>query len=70
MKLNATETKTMIVSRSGAMHPKSPPLTIGGAVLKASDELFILGLTFDSIQDYFCEGLRRFPEQLLKDLVY
>ena len=28
-KLNASKTKTMIVSRSCIMHPKSPPLTIG-----------------------------------------
>ena len=30
------------------MHPQSPPLTNGGTVLKESDNLFILGLTFDS----------------------
>ena len=34
MKLNASKTKTMIVSRSRTMHPQSPPLTIGGTVLK------------------------------------
>ena len=33
MKLNASKTKTMIVSRSRTMHPQSPPLTIGGTVL-------------------------------------
>ena len=48
MKLNACKTKTMIVSRSGSMHPLSPPLIIGEAVLKESDDLVILGLTFDS----------------------
>ena len=32
------KTKTMIVSRSLTMHPPSPPLTIGGTVLKKSDE--------------------------------
>ena len=42
------ETKTMIVSRSGTMRPKSPALTIGGTVLKKSDDLVILGVTFDS----------------------
>ena len=47
MKLNASKTKTMIVSRSRTMHPQSPPLTIGGTVLKESD-LVILGVTFDS----------------------
>ena len=41
MKLNASKTKTMIVSRSHTMHPQSPPLTIGGTVLKASHYLII-----------------------------
>ena len=45
MQLNASKTKTMIVSRSRAMHPKSHALTIGGTVLKESDDLFILGVT-------------------------
>ena len=48
MKFNVSKTKTMIVSRSLIMHPLSPPLTIGGTVLKESDDLVILGLTFDS----------------------
>ena len=48
MKLNASKTKTMIVSRSRTMHPQSPPLTIDGTVLKESDDLVILGVTFDS----------------------
>ena len=48
MKLNASKTKTMIVSRSCTMHPQSPPLTIGGTVLKESDDVVILGVTFDS----------------------
>ena len=30
------------------MHPQSPPLTIGGTVMKESDDLGILGVTFDS----------------------
>ena len=38
----------MIVSRSRTMHPKSLALTIGGTVLKESDDLVILGVTFDS----------------------
>ena len=29
------------------MHPPSPALTIGGTVLKESDDLVILGVTFD-----------------------
>ena len=48
MKLIASKTKTMIVSRSHTMHPQSPPLTMGGTVLKESDDLVILGVTFDS----------------------
>ena len=42
MKLNASTTKTLIVSRSGTMHPQSPALTIGGTVLKESVDLVIL----------------------------
>ena len=38
----------MIVSRSRTMHPQSPPLTIGRTVLKESDDLDILWVTFDS----------------------
>ena len=48
MKLNVSKTKTMIASRSHTMHPKSPPLTIDGTVLKVSDDLDILGVSFDS----------------------
>ena len=48
MKLNASETKTMIVSRSRTMHPQSHPLTIIGTVLKESDDLVILVVTFNS----------------------
>ena len=48
MKLNASKTKTMIVAKSRTMHPQSPPLTIGGTVLKESDDFVILGVTFDS----------------------
>ena len=48
MKLNASNTMTMIVSRSSTMHPQSPALTIGRTVLKKSDDVVILGRTFDS----------------------
>ena len=48
MKLNASKTETMIVSRACTMNPQSPPLTIGGTVLKESDDLVFLGVTFDS----------------------
>ena len=39
MKLNASKTKTMIVSTSCTMHPQSRPLTIGGTILKESDDV-------------------------------
>ena len=48
IKLNVSVTKTIIVSRSSTMHPQSPPLTIGEAVLAESYDLPILGVTFDS----------------------
>ena len=48
IKLNATKTKIMIVSRARPMHPQSPPLTIGGTVLKESEDLVVLGVTFYS----------------------
>ena len=44
----ANRTKTIIVSRSRTMHPQSPALTIGGTVLKESDDLVIMPVTFDS----------------------
>ena len=41
------------------MHPQSPPLTISGTVLKESDDLVILGVTFDSnVEDAFEKHLR------------
>ena len=48
MKSNASKTKSMIVSRSLRMHPLSPALTIGGTVLKESDDHALLGVTFYS----------------------
>ena len=39
VKLNASKTKTTIVSRSRTMDSQSPALTIGGTVLKESDAL-------------------------------
>ena len=50
----------MIVSRSRTMHPQSPAFTIGGTVLKESDDLVIFGVSFD---------FKMFPEQLLNGLV-
>ena len=68
MKLNASKTKTMIVSRSHTMHPQSPQLTIGGTVLKESVDLDILGVTFDYMMTLW-SIFARFPEQLLSGLV-
>ena len=48
MKLNASKTKTTTVSTSRTLHPQSLPLMIGGTVLKESDDLDILGVTFNS----------------------
>ena len=43
-----SKTKAIIVSRSRTMHPQSPALNIGRTVLNESDDLIILGVTFDS----------------------
>ena len=48
MKLNASKTKTMIVSRSCTVHPLLTPLTLDGTVLKESADLVILGVTFNA----------------------
>ena len=48
MKLNASKTKTMIVSRSRTVHPQLTPLTLDGTVLTESAVLVILGVTFDA----------------------
>ena len=71
IKLNASTTMTMIFSRSRTMHPQSPPLIIGGTVLKESDDLDMYIWSDIRFQNEL--GLRnifvRFPEQLLKLLV-
>ena len=48
MKLNASKTKTMIVFKSRTAHPQLTPLTLDGPVLKESDDIVILGETFDA----------------------
>ena len=48
LKLNTSKTKTMIVSRLHPTQPLSATLIIGGSVLNKSDDLVILGVTFDS----------------------
>ena len=66
-KLNASKTKTMIVCRSRTMHLQSPPLIIGGTVLKESDDLVIFGVTFDSKMT-FVKHIRSVQEKLPKRL--
>ena len=52
MKLNSSKSKTIIVSRSRTMHPQSPPLTIGGTMLKESDDLDILRIVIQFQDDF------------------
>ena len=68
MKLNARKTKTIIFSRTRTLHLQSPPLTIGGFLLKESNDPVTLGVTFDS-KLTFENHLRLVSRQLLKDLV-
>ena len=48
MKLNASKTKVMIVSRSRTVHPQLTPFILDGTVLEKSADLVILGITFDA----------------------
>ena len=48
MKLNGSKTKTMILSRSRAVHPQFTTLTLYGTVLKESADLAVLGVMFDA----------------------
>ena len=48
MKLNASDTKTMIVLRSRTIHPQADTLSPDGTLAKESAHLFILGVTFDT----------------------
>ena len=48
MKLNASKTRTMIVSRSRTVHSQVTPFTLDGTVLGESADLVILGVTFDA----------------------
>ena len=73
MILNANKTKTIIVSRSRIMHPQSPLFTIGGTVLKESDDLVTVGMTFDSrktFEKHLCLASRAvLPSQRIGILV-
>ena len=48
MKLNASTTKTMIVSRSSTVRAQLTPLTLDGTLLQESADLVIFGVTFDA----------------------
>ena len=48
MKLNASKTKAMIVSRSRTVYPQLTTLTLDGTVLEESANLVILGVPFDA----------------------
>ena len=50
------------------MHLQSPPLTIGGTVLKGADDLDIYGVTLIP-RRLLGSIFPQFPEQLLKGLV-
>ena len=57
----------MIFSRSRTMHPYSPALTIGRTVLKETDDLMILGVTFDSkitFEKHLCSVSRATSQRL------
>ena len=68
MKLNVSKTKTMIVSRSCTMHHQSPQLTICRTVLKESDDLVILGVTFEkmTLEKHLCSVSRAALQRLGK----
>ena len=57
----------MIVSGSRTTHPQLPALTIGGTVLKESDDLVVLGVTFDSKMTFekYLRSLSRVSSQQL-----
>ena len=69
MKLNASKTKSMIVSRIRTMYSQSPPFTIDGTLLNDSDDHVILGVTLDSKLTFEKHLLLFSMEQLLKGLV-
>ena len=48
MKLNASKTKTMIVSRSRTVHPQLIELILDRSVLKEPADLVIFGVIFDA----------------------
>ena len=79
MKLNASKTKTMIVSRSPTVLPLLTPLTVDRTLLKESADLVILGASFDAkmtFEKHLCSvssaaaqrlGIMRKPWQVFHD---
>ena len=68
MKLKASKTKTMIVSRSGTIHHLSTELTLDGTGPKESVDLVILGATLDAKMT-FEQRIRHVLELQLTGLV-
>ena len=67
MKLYAGKTKIMTVFISNTIHPQSPPLTIGGTVLKEYDDLDIFRVTFDfkmTYEKHLCSVSRAASQRL------
>ena len=65
--MNASKTKTMIVTKTCTMNPHSPTLTIGRTVLKETDDLVVFGVTFDSkmtFQKHLCLVSRAASQRL------
>ena len=58
------KTKDMIVSWSRTMHPQSPPLNIGRTVLEESDDLVILGVTFNDLREVPSLGFQGLSQKL------
>ena len=48
IKLNASKTKTIIVSWSRSVHPQLTPFTLDGTVLQETADVVILSVTFDA----------------------
>ena len=68
--MNASQTKTMIVSMSRIMHSRSLPFTIGGtvqSVLKKYDDLDILRVAYDSkmsFENHICSVFREASQSI------
>ena len=68
MKLNASKTKTMIISMSRTVHLQLSPLILDGTVIKESADNVILGVRFDA-EMTFEKQLHSVPLLQLRGLV-